>query len=124
MRVPAVMLAAMALTSTPAAAAPSAQQVSGLRGVVLRGPTMPVCRQDVPCYEPAKDFVLRFKRDGAVRARVKTNDSGKYLVRLRPGWYRVTTPSLRPGQSFAPHVVRVPRGRIGRLTFHVDTGLQ
>ena len=123
MRVTAVMLAALVLVSVFAGAASSGQP-SGLRGVVMRGPTKPVCRIGEPCEEPAKSLVLQFRRDGILRAKVTTNSYGKYVVRLRPGRYGVTTPKLRVGQGLTPRFVRVPRGKIGRVDFHLDTGIQ
>jgi hypothetical protein len=89
----------------------------------MRGPTSPVCHDD-SCEAPAKGLVLRFRRQGLVKAQVKTNQSGRYLVKLRPGRYAVTTPALRPGQRLTPQLVRVPRGRVGRVDLHLDTGVQ
>jgi hypothetical protein len=91
----------------------------------MRGPTKPVCRVDEPCQEPAKGLTLQFKRAGHVVARVKTSQRGTYSVKLRPGSYAVT-PLPRPqiGAGLTPRVVRVPRGRVARRDFHLDTGLQ
>jgi hypothetical protein len=102
-------------------AASSAMQ-GGLHGIVMKGP-MPVCRTDL-CDVPAKGLVLKFRRNGSVRAQVRTNDKGRYSVTLRPGRYAVTTPHLRPGQELTPHFVSVPRGRSARVNFHLDTGIQ
>lgn len=88
----------------------------------MRGPTKPVC--DDRCDEPAAGLILRFKRDGVVVARVTTGSAGGYRVRLRPGRYGVTTPNMRPSMSLTPSVVRVPKGRIARVNFHLDTGIQ
>jgi hypothetical protein len=112
----------LALASAFAGAADS-RTASGLRGVVMRGPTTPVCHDD-SCEAPAKGLVLRFRRNGVVKAQVKTNQNGRYLVKLRRGTYAVTTPALRPGQRLTPQLVRVPRGRVGRVDFHLDTGIQ
>jgi hypothetical protein len=114
--------AVLALASAFAGAADS-RTASGLRGVVMRGPTSPVCRGD-SCDAPAKGLVLQFRRDGRVKAQVKTSQTGKYLVRLRPGRYAVTSPAVRPWQRLTPQLVRVPRGRIGRVDLHLDTGIQ
>lgn len=115
-------LATLALTSTVAGA--SSGLASGLHGVVMRGPTRPVCRVNEPCEERAKGLLLQFKRDGKVRAQVRTNDRGRYSVILRPGRYVATTPHLRPSQDLTPHLVSVPRGRPVRADFHLDTGIQ
>lgn len=125
MRVVAVTLAALAFGSTLAGAATPTRLTSGLRGVVMRGPTKPVCDETEPCEEPAAGVVLRFWRLDAVVARVTTGSAGGYRVKLRPGRYAVTTPSSRrPGTGLTPRFVRVPAGRVARVDFHLDTGLQ
>jgi hypothetical protein len=90
----------------------------------MRGPTKPICREGEPCVEPAKGLLLQFRRGGTVVAQVKTTQEGTYRMRLRRGRYAVTTPNLRPWQDLTPHAVRVPRGRISRVDFHFDTGIQ
>jgi len=122
MRVVALMLAALAFGSTVAGAATPPRLTSGLRGVVMRGPTKPIC--DDTCEEPAAGVVLRFKRANVLVARVVTGRAGGYRVKLRPGGYAVTTPTRRPGTGLTPRFVRVPTGRVARVDFHLDTGLQ
>jgi hypothetical protein len=112
----------LALASAFAGTADS-RNASGLRGVVMRGPTTPVCYDD-SCEAPAKGLVLQFRRNGQIKAQVKTGRSGSYRVRLRPGRYAVTTPALQPRQRLTPQLVRVPRGRVGHVDLHLDTGLQ
>jgi hypothetical protein len=124
MRAVALTLAALVFGSMLAGAAAAPGVASGLRGVVMRGPTKPVCSDTEPCEEPAAGVVLRFSRANVVVARVKTGNAGGYRVKLRPGRYAVTTPNRRPGAGLTPRVVRVPIGRVGRADFHLDTGLQ
>jgi hypothetical protein len=114
--------AVLALASALAGAADS-RTASGLRGVVMRGPTSPICHDD-SCEAPAKGLVLLFRRNGRVKAQVKTNQTGRYLVKLRSGTYAVTTPALRPAQRLTPQLVHVPRGRVKRVDFHLYTGIQ
>jgi hypothetical protein len=116
-----IVSATFALASVLAGAA-SSRDASGLRGVVMRGPTRPIC--DTSCEAPARGLVLQFRRDGEIRAQVTTSRTGSYVVRLRPGRYAVTTPKLRPREQLTPRLVRAPRGRIGRVDLHLDTGLQ
>ena len=73
---------------------------------------------------PAKGLMLQFRRNGQIKAQVRTSQIGSYRVTLRPGRYAVTTPALRPYQRLTPQLVRVPRGRVGRVDLHLDTGLQ
>ena len=121
MRALVIAFATLALTSVFAGTA-SSRNPSGLRGVVMRGPITPVC--DTSCEAPARGLVLQFRRDGKLKARVTTSRTGRYLVRLRPGTYAVTTPNLRPREQLTPQVVRVPRGRVEHVDLHLDTGLQ
>jgi hypothetical protein len=91
----------------------------------MRGPTKPVCEDTEPCEEPAAGVVLRFTRGDVVVARITTGSAGAYRVKLRPGRYGVTTRSnRRPGAGLTPRVVRAPTGRIARVDFHIDTGIQ
>ena len=121
MRVVALTLAALALAPSLAGAAP--QLRSGLRGVVMRGPTKPVCLENEPCE--AVGVVLHFGcRAGQFVAQVKTGARGGYIVGLRPGAYVVSTPLRRVGSMLAPRSARVPQGRVARVNFHIDTGIQ
>ena len=116
-----IACATLALASVFAGASDS-RNAAGLRGIVMRGPTSPVC--DGSCEAPAKGLVLQFRRNGELKAQVKTSRAGWYLVHLRAGRYAVTTPGLRPRERLTPQVVRVPRGRVGRVDLRLDTGLQ
>jgi hypothetical protein len=124
MRVVAVTLAALAFGSALAGAATPPSLTSGLRGVVMRGPTRPVCEVTQPCEEPAAGVVLRFSKGERLVARVITGRAGGYRVKLRPGRYAVTTPRRGPGTGLTPRFVRVPINRMARVDFHLDTGLQ
>lgn len=123
MRVGAVMVAALVLASVAAGVGESAS-VSGLRGVVMRGPTKPVCFEGEPCEAPAAGLTLRFHRAGAMIAQVKTGPAGGYSVRLRAGVYAVTTQNARSVSQLTPRRVLVPVGRMARVDFHLDTGIQ
>jgi hypothetical protein len=124
MRVVAITLAALVFGSTLAGAATPLRLTSGLRGVVMRGPTKPVCSDAEPCEEPAVGIVLRFKQANRIAARVTTGSAGGYRVKLRPGRYAVSTPNRGPGTGLTPRFVRVPTGRVARVDFHLDTGIQ
>lgn len=97
---------------------------SGLRGLVTLSPTRPVCIEEQPCSKPAASVVLMFRRDGGFVTRVTTRADGTYRVLLRPGRYTVVAPRYRLGSGITPHTVRVPRGRVARLDFEIDTGIQ
>jgi hypothetical protein len=86
-----------------------------LHGVVMRGPTKPVCEMATPCSEPAALVVLDFHgRGGDVLAR--TDAQGRYSVRLRPGRYIVRLARIAPSAL----VVRTSM----RADFNIDTGIR
>jgi hypothetical protein len=99
--------------------------VSGLHGVVTRGPTQPVCQVGTPCSAPAVGIELVFSRAGHVVARVRTGSGGRYAVRLAPGDYAVgVQPQPKIGTGLRPRTVRVPRGAPALVNFFVDTGIR
>ena len=98
--------------------------VTGLHGVVTRGPTTPVCEIGTPCSEPAVGATLAFAQSGRVVLRVKSGKGGRYAVRLAPGLYAVRlVPAQRIG-GMKPVQVRVRRGVDARVNFAIDTGIR
>lgn len=97
--------------------------LSGLHGVVTRGPTTPVCRVGTPCSEPAVGAVLVFSRGGRDAARVRTGAGGRYSVRLPLGSYAVRVSPLQRIGGLAPRTVRVRTG-MNRVDFQIDTGIR
>lgn len=123
MRVVAVMVSALVLASAHAGAAQTPS--SGLRGKVLRGPTHPVCLESEPCNTPAAGVVLQFWRSGKLAARTRTGPAGGYAIRLRAGAYSVKSAQVsRIGTGLTPRQVRVPRDRVARVDFFIDTGIR
>jgi hypothetical protein len=97
---------------------------TGLKGKVMRGPTRPVCRITEPCEEPARGVRLIFSRAGKVVARATTNQKGWYRITLRPGRYSVSTNKPSIGKNLSPKTATVPKDRVKRLDFDIDTGLR
>jgi hypothetical protein len=95
--------------------------LSGLYGVVTRGPTKPVCQVDMPCSAPYSRATLVFTRSGAMR-KVTTDGQGKYRVALPAGLWSLRVQSSQFG--WAPRTVTVPRGRYARVNVDVDTGIR
>ena len=118
----AVSVAAIA-ASIAVACASAGTAASGLRGKVTRGPITPVCRQGVPCEEPARGVKLIFSRSGKVVGRATTNNKGWYRIALKPGIYSVKT--NRPGFERTPKPSRVAvRSNMRRVDFSLDTGIR
>jgi hypothetical protein len=113
----------VAITMLTCAGAAVAGPAAGLRGIVMQGPTTPVCAGD-PCEELARGVLLEFTRTGKVVRAVKTTMFGTYSVRLKPGSYAVRVAPRGVGTGLSPRAVQVPRGRIARVDFHLDTGRQ
>jgi hypothetical protein len=92
-----------------------------LFGTVTRGPVTPVCVAGSPCNVPASEATLTFTRAGG-SFRVRTDDAGRYRIRLAPGLYAVRADT---GIRIAPAKVRVLAGRkTQRQAFAIDTGLR
>ena len=116
-----VLLACFALVGAPAGAATG----SGLYGLVVRGPTTPVCRSDVPCSKPAMHVRLVFVRNSSIVGRVTTTSRGEYRAQLPTGRYAVRVTGAQPaiGRGIEPAAVTVGRGW-RRQNFHIDTGIR
>jgi hypothetical protein len=94
-----------------------------LHGVVMRGPTAPVCMTSKPCSEPAVGAVISFSRGGHV-VRVRVGAGGRYVVRLAPGTWTVRqVPAYKVGTGVRPDRVLV-RGTSTRTNFFIDTGIR
>lgn len=94
---------------------------TGLYGVVVRGPTMPVCVAEKPCSAPAKHVRVSFLRNGRTY-RTWTDSRGTYRIALAPGRYVVRVTNDRFGVT--PASVVVSNGRFARQNLYVDTGIR
>ncbi len=120
-------LAALSVTvilgvAVPAAASgPESYPRSGLYGHATKGPLTPVCTVSVPCYGPAVDARIAFRRAG-VTTWVRVDADGDYRIALRPGRY-----TIRSKVGFGvvkPTVIEVKAGRSARADLMLDTGIR
>ena len=119
----AVLIAALA-PATLGATSTHTIASSGLRGVVIRSPTTPVCVVGDPCSAPAKNTALVFGRRGT-SVTTRTNSVGRYRVALDPGWWSVRTATFpRIGSGIEPHRVRVVAARFRVVDLDIDTGIR
>jgi hypothetical protein len=95
--------------------------LSGLYGVVTRGPTTPVCKVGVPCSAPFAHATLVFTRPGVTR-KATADAQGKYRVALPAGAWSVRVQGSPFG--WKPRSVTVPSGRYARVNVDVDTGIR
>jgi hypothetical protein len=99
--------------------------LGGLHGVVMRGPTAPVCRVGMPCSEPAVGIELVFSRRGRAVGFARTAGGGRYSVRLPAGTYDVAQrPAAKIGTGIRPQQVRVVGGSSRRVDLFIDTGIR
>jgi carboxypeptidase family protein len=96
--------------------------LSGLYGVVTRGPVTPVCRVDEPCTAPYAHATLLFSRSGMTTRRVTTGAQGTYRIALSPGRWSLRVQTAQFG--WKPTAVTVPRGRYAHVNVDVDTGIR
>ena len=102
----------------------SASLRSGIRGIVIKGPTSPVCRRGESCTAPAAGIVLVVALQGVTIATVTTSGSGAYRVALRPGTYVVRSRRSSMFGSMQARTVRVLPGRFAVASFEIDTGIR
>lgn len=115
---------ALALCVAIATATATAGVLSGIGGVLYRGPVTPVCRSGVPCDAPAPGVTLVFSRAGHAY-RERTGAGGRFSLALKPGTYIVRiTPVQRIGSGLTPRIVRVPVGGWARVRLTLDTGIR
>ena len=109
-------------TTSPATAAAT----SGIEGQVLRGPTCPVERQEMPCEEPYEATIVVW--DAARTQRViifDSDDDGRFHVGLSPGEYYVEPQGDQQGLPRPePQTVTVPADTFVSLTLRYDTGIR
>ena len=95
-----------------------------LHGVVMQGPTQPVCQVGVPCSKPAADVQLVFTRTTGAVLTVRTDGQGRYSIKLARGTYSVKLlPPRTIGRGIEPRSFTA-RGVRQRLNFDVDTGIR
>jgi len=95
-----------------------------LHGIVMQGPTQPVCQAGVPCSKPAADVQLIFTRRTGAIVTVRTDARGRYSIKLARGTYAVKVmPPRTIGRGIEPRTFTA-RGTTQRLDFDLDTGIR
>lgn len=123
MRVAFTAVLAALLTAIACAASTPAAIATGLRGTVMRGPTVPVCRVGLPCTAPAPGVVLVFRAPGRT-VRARTDAHGRYRVELAAGSWAVALTRTGIGTALMPAHVRVVAGRMRTVGLSIDTGIR
>jgi hypothetical protein len=108
---------------------PTATPPSGVRGVVLLGPTCPVgedpgADDPVPCLTPYVAPLVVTDAEGAVVARVTSGADGKFQVDLPPGEYVITPATGQDTYPAQPVSVVVGPGAYADVEINYDTGIR
>jgi len=120
------LAAGAAVISGCASAEPSPSTMTGLTGVVMRGPVTPVCRVDVPCDAPFS-AAFNVERNGRRVTQFQSDAAGQFTVLLAPGAYTVVPNTDAPVISPASQMKSVTVAdncmlTVVRLSF--DTGIR
>ncbi|MEX0817649.1 MAG: hypothetical protein WD027_09390 [Gaiellales bacterium] len=100
---------------------------SGVRGVVLLGPSCPVVQENVPCPDQPFEATIRVLDPGSsdVVATTSSGKDGRFVVRLAPGRYVLE--GVSPGEAFPfakPVDVTVRPHAFTSATVAFDTGIR
>jgi hypothetical protein len=115
-----------AISAIVASCATALEPVTGIDGLVDRGPIAPVCRLGVPCDAP---FAASFEvRQGTKRVATFSSDSaGHFIVHLAPGSYVIVptpaAPLMNPTAQ-ARSVDVMATGGLTRAHLTFDTGIR
>jgi hypothetical protein len=97
---------------------------TGLEGIMLRGPTRPVCQVDQPCTAPFKSG-FQVLQGGQIVARFESDSEGHFLIHLAPGTYSVSPDESAPLLARADaHVVTVGPTGLTHVDLEFDTGIR
>jgi hypothetical protein len=97
---------------------------SGIRGIVLLGPTCAAESPAGPCTTPyAAQIVILDEEDHEV-ARVTSGADGRFEVPLPPGQYTVAPVPGDPFPSAAPQDVTVVAGSFTEIEVNYDSGIR
>jgi hypothetical protein len=127
MAVPAAVLALALLVAACSQPAATPVPTSGVRGVVLAGPTCPVERAgQSPCLRVVPGAVI-VARDasGTVVASATSDANGAYFLALAPGRYSIEPQPVQGLMGTASsQTAEVTAGPPLELTFEYDTGIR
>jgi hypothetical protein len=131
---PVLLLISAALTGCDPGAPPpepGATQAgpSGIRGVVIQGPTCPIGDEPdplnpVPCLTPFSAELVILDDNNGVAARVISGEDGLFEVALPPGDYVITPQGGQPFPMAQPLAVRVLVGEYADVEINYDTGIR
>ena len=105
----------------PASPAPD----SGIRGIVMSGPSCPVIVEGSPCPDRPWEGTVRVSDADSQVADVPTDAKGRFTLMVVPGTYDVIPLVEGADPGFArPERVRVTDGDVVEVDLSVDTGIR
>jgi hypothetical protein len=98
---------------------------SGVRGVVLLGPTCPVQRPGHSCVRPYRAWIsIHREPAGKVIARVRSASDGRFTVSLRVGRYMLQPRDGTPFPRAESQTITVRRHRFTAVTIRFASGIE
>lgn len=102
---------------------------SGVRGMVLLGPTCPTgsepgAHDPVPCLTPYAAELVVLDLENVVVARVTAGADGQFTLDLAPGEYVITPAGGNPYPIAQPVPVTVVAGQYVEVEINYDTGIR
>lgn len=89
-------------------------------GVVMRGPTSPICAAGTPCESPAAGVTVKAFRAAKLVASTTTSRKGRFRFSLASGYYSF----VADGRGAEPRTVHVTPAAPVHLSFLIDTGIR
>jgi hypothetical protein len=118
-------LAAVAGIALGTAGAAPSRPDSGVRGLVLYGPTCPVQRPGQTCVRPYRAWItIRREPSGTVAAQVRSASDGRFSARLSPGRYLLEPRNGMPFPRAPSRAITVSRHRFSTVTIQFDSGIR
>jgi hypothetical protein len=98
---------------------------SGVRGLVLFGPTCPVQRPGKSCTRPYEaSITVQREPAGSVVASVRSASDGRFTVRLRVGRYRLEPRNGRPFPRAHSQTISVSAHHFTAVTIRFESGIR
>jgi hypothetical protein len=98
---------------------------TGVRGLVLYGPTCPVSRPGSTCERPYRAWItIRSLPSEMVITLVHSAADGRFTVALAVGRYRLAPRNGKPYPRAAAQTVTVRSGRLSPVTIRFDSGIR
>lgn len=108
-----------------AVASASGRPDSGVRGLVLYGPTCPVQRVGQSCERPYQATIaVRREPSNALVTRTRSGADGRFSVRLRSGRYRLVPTNGVPFPRASSQTITVQAHQFVRVTIRFDSGIR